>query len=71
MKEIKLPKLIKTRDYDGYDMEDLRKFFNPSQYAHFRTWFNGQTGGLHKGKYIVYKYDFDRFCLNELGLAIG
>ena len=69
--EIKLPKLIKTKSYEGYDIKDLRKFFNASQYAKFRTWFNGQTGAIHKGKFIVYKYDFDRFCRNELGLMIG
>lgn len=69
--DLKLPKLIKTKEYEGYDIEDLREFFTPSQLAKFFTWFNGQTGGIYKGRLIVYKYDFDRFCINELGLSIG
>lgn len=49
-------KLIKTPDYEGYSYNEIVK-----KYPEFNKYFIGQTVGMYKGKFIVYRYDFERF----------
>lgn len=48
----------------GYDIKDIEKLCTPEEYARFGDWFNGQTGAIIEGKFIVYKWDWDRFLQN-------
>lgn len=71
MKMLELPKLLETQEWSGYLYDDIVAFFKESGHdSEFRNWFSGKTGGMHEGKYYVYKHDFDRFCL-LIGLSIG
>lgn len=49
-------KLVKTPDLQGYYYEEIVK-----KYPEFKKYFIGQTVGMYKGKFVVYKHDFDRF----------
>jgi hypothetical protein len=67
---MKLPKLITTEDFEGYEYKAVLKFLGPKA-QEFRNWFAGKTGGItNKGKYVVYKYDFDKF-LEFTGILRG
>jgi hypothetical protein len=74
MNNTKFPTLIKTPDWEGYEGKDVDRFmkeWKPGMDARFRTWFNGQTGGITEdGKFCIYVYDFNRFCA-QYGLLIG
>ena len=54
-------KLITTDTYQGYYLEDIEKNLDAEKYKKFRDWFAGQTGAIHNGKLVVYKYDYERF----------
>jgi hypothetical protein len=49
-------KLIKTEDVEGYDYKEVVR-----KYPNFKKWFAGQTCEIYKGKFIVYKWDMERF----------
>ena len=70
IREAKFPPLIKTKSYNGYDIEDIKKFLSKEQYSEFCNWFSGKTGGIHKGKYLCYEWDFRKF-LDHIGFSIG
>lgn len=60
MKKAKL-KLIKTDSYEGYYAEDIKAALTPEEFKKFGDWFAGQTGAIHDGKLLVYKWDWDRY----------
>ena len=70
MHYVELPRLIKTNDYEGYDIKELKKLFTKEQYSQFLNWFAGKTGGIDKGRWIIYKHDFERF-MDSIGMCIG
>lgn len=57
--------LIKTPDYEGYLLEDIEKEEDAQK---FRDWFAGQTGAIHEGKLLVYKWDWERYLAGLLPL---
>ena len=65
-----IPRIIKTKTYRGIDIKDIQKFLSPADYSKFCNWFAGKTGGIHKGKYLVFDYDFKRF-LDHVGISVG
>ena len=69
---MEMPKLIRTEEWEGYDIKDLKVFFEPvGKWLEFNNWFHGKTGGITEdGKFCVYKHDFDKFC-DHIGLSIG
>lgn len=70
MHYVKLPKLIKTKDYEGYDITALAGLLTQKQYNQFFNWFSGKTGGINKGRWIIYKHDFEKF-MRFIGMSIG
>jgi hypothetical protein len=71
MKKIKFPKLIKTDDWEGYAIEDIKAFLPKYKYSEFCNWYSGQTGGVSKdGRFCVYKDDWEKY-LRYAGIAIG
>jgi hypothetical protein len=63
-------RLVKSKTYQGYYLKNIKGFLGSYYYMKFNNWFSGQTGVIHKGELLVYKWDFDKFC-NQIGLAIG
>ncbi len=65
--------LIKVKDFQGYDVEDIKRYLGKTsqEWKRFCDWHYGQTGGLWKGKFIVYKWDWDRFTqgLSDLDMT--
>ena len=56
-------KLIRTRDYEGYESKNLKAWLKERNLdASFNEWFAGSTVALtDDGKFIIYKWDVDRF----------
>lgn len=52
--------LIKTPDYEGYLLEDIEKELGKGAQK-FWDWFAGQTGAIHEGKLLVFKWDYERY----------
>jgi len=52
----------------GYDMEEIKEVLTPEQYSKFTNWISGQTGEIYKDKFLIFKWDWERFCENELGI---
>lgn len=58
---MQLPDLVITDQYEGYYLDDLKKCLPADKFKQFSEWFNGQTGAIHEGKLVVYKWDFDQW----------
>ncbi len=54
--------LIKTEHYEGYYVEEVIEYVKTiGKLEDWNHWFIGQTGAIHEGKLVIYKWDFDRF----------
>lgn len=68
---VKMPRLIKTKTWQGYDVKEIKKFLGASKYRELMNWFAGKTGGITEdGRYCIYDYDFKKGC-EAIGLMIG
>lgn len=56
-----LPTLIVTEHYSGYDYDALLATMDEATRQRFTAWFMGQTGAIHDGRSLVYKWDYERF----------
>lgn len=54
-------KLIKTKDAEGYDAKEIAKELGKEDYQKFLKWHAGQTGEIYGGKFIIYKWDWERY----------
>lgn len=54
-------KLITTKNYSGYSLENIRKVLGDKNFSEFEKWMFGETVGIYKGKTLVYKHDYIRF----------
>lgn len=71
MNRIIFPKLIKTDDWEGYTILDIKKFLPKEKYSEFCNWFSGKTGGVNKDcGFCVYKHDWEKFLIHA-GISIG
>lgn len=61
-------KLVKTKEYAGYYLDDIRSVLTSPNYQKFTKWFEGQTGAIHNKKLLIYQWDFDKF-LRIVGLS--
>ena len=62
-------KLIKTKSYQGYKLKEVSKFMDEHGLRDkWNEWYMGSTGGIIKGEFIVYKWDFDRFMEGKSNL---
>ena len=61
-------KLIKTKSYEGYYLDDIKRAMEEDTWQLFRKWFFGSTGAIHHGKFLVYKWDLDAFLTGQLNL---
>lgn len=63
---MKFPKLLHIKDdngnpaYSGYDYDELIAYLGDNS-VDFNNWFTGKTGGLDKGRFIVYQLDWDKY----------
>lgn len=59
-----LPSLVRDKKgvEIGYNLEALKVWLKKNKLLEkFSEWYEGQTGGIIRGMYVVYKYDVDRF----------
>lgn len=63
MKSLRLPKLIKQDDWEGYEIHEVRRLLKAEdRWKEFVKWFHGKSGGVtHGGDFCVYKKDLDKF----------
>lgn len=54
-------KLYKVKDWEGFKVDDIRRAVDLETWVDFWESFNGQAGGIHKGRLYVYKHDWKRF----------
>lgn len=63
--DIKMPELIQAEDWQSYEYSQLTRYIEKKygviKLREFKKWFHGQTGGIYKGKFCVYKDDFEQF----------
>lgn len=54
-------KLIKTKSFEGYSLEDIYESVKPSVWQEFKDWFEGSPADVYENKPVVYKWDWDNF----------
>ena len=54
-------KLIKSSEFEGYYLDDIKEELGIEKYKKFLKWFVGQTGAIHEEKFLVYKWDWERY----------
>jgi hypothetical protein len=60
-----LPLIVSTDGIEGFESEVLTNWMSENGLLlEWQNWFSGQTGAIVDGKFLVYKYDVDRFLSN-------
>lgn len=60
--------LIKNKNIEGYDIEDIKKNVGKGTLKAFNEWYIGSTGAIIDDKFIVYKWDWDNFIVGKPNL---
>lgn len=67
LREILAEKLVVTEQYEGVLMDDVLPWLIGDELKSFTQFMAGQTGAIHEGKLLVYKWDLERWLA---GLAV-